>query len=84
MSTVGPEDMSTIYVTPATAARVAELLDAEPFLGTDSLVQLALDAYRILAAPDVPAVSDASLLPAVWRERRRKVLDGSHYAEFAS
>ena len=71
----------TVAVSELTATRFERLLELENTIGSDSLVNLALDAYLALAALDVPAYSEASPTTAEWLERRREVLAGSHYSE---
>ena len=70
-----------INATEATVDRVWKLLEVEKTMGMDSLVNLMVDAYEILAGVDDLAFAIAPRTEYGWRELRRTILNGSHYCE---
>ena len=70
-----------LTVSELTATRLERLVELEATIGRDSLVNLALDAYLILASIGTPAYTDATPTTAAWLERLNVIRDGSHYCE---
>lgn len=76
--------VAQIAVSQATQERLNAVLANEATVGSDSLVNLALDAYELLAGLEI---ADWYQMPPTQFNRFKLLLgqirDGSHYAEVA-